>query len=84
LHVSEAPDNSYNRDKPERRCGLAHTDDDRVIDLIFGQDGRKGSALITCKSRESVSEYSSSCMDMRLHDALNSAKAGPAAARKGY
>jgi hypothetical protein len=36
-------------------------------------------ALIDLQCRESVREYSRSCMDMRRHEALNSADPGVAA-----
>ena len=39
----------------------------------FLPDDRKGCTAIAGKARESVSEYSSSCMDMHQLDALTSA-----------
>lgn len=47
-----------------------------VGDLIPYQNDREDSAAIARKGRENVSEYSTSCMDMRTDEALISGKAG--------
>ena len=45
-------------------------------DLIPYQNDREDSAAIARKSRQKVSEYSTSCMDMRTDEALIFGKAG--------
>ena len=48
-------------------------DKHKSIDLIPDRDDGKGSAAMVGKVRESVSEYSASCMDMRANEVLTSA-----------